>query len=293
MTGSAKPTVSVLVTVYNCEHYVAETLESILNSKFQDFEVIVVDDHSTDNSLKIAKEIAEKDSRIHVYENERNLGDYNNRNKAASLAKGKYLKFLDADDLIFTHGLSVMVDAMERYPESALALTSKSIDPLSLDPIIYSSTELYKSHYLGTSPLGAGPSGAIIRHRCFESLGGFSGKQFVGDSELWLKLAEQWPIVALPPKLVWWRQHEDQQIELEMSKPEVLTDRFRLELEVLESTRHLTRNEKTIARKKLNRFHARRLLSLAFRKKKPGSAIRLFRNSKLTLLELAQGLRPY
>ena len=82
------PTISVLVTVYNREAYLAETLRSILNSTFQDFEIVVVDDCSSDRSVDIARQFASKDNRIVVHVNKKNLGDYHNRNKAASLAKG-------------------------------------------------------------------------------------------------------------------------------------------------------------------------------------------------------------
>ena len=72
----------------------------MLASSYQDWELIIVDDVSTDTSAAIAKSYEKKDARIKVYVNEQtNLGDYPNRNKAASYAKGKYIKYLDADDI--------------------------------------------------------------------------------------------------------------------------------------------------------------------------------------------------
>ena len=120
------PHISILVTVYNREAYLAETLKSILDSSYEEFEVIVVDDNSSDGSLEIARQYAAGDSRLQVFLNDKNLGDYANRNKAASFAKGKYLKYLDADDLIYKHSLGVMIGAMEQFPEAALALSSNS-----------------------------------------------------------------------------------------------------------------------------------------------------------------------
>ena len=90
--------VSILVTVYNREAYLAECLDSILSSNESDFEVIIVDDASSDRSVEIAEQYASRDPRVVLHENEKNLGDYGNRNRAASLASGKYLKYLDADD---------------------------------------------------------------------------------------------------------------------------------------------------------------------------------------------------
>jgi len=117
-----EPVVSILITVFNRENYIAECIDSVLVSSYQNWEIIIVDDHSTDNSVSIAREYEEKDKRISVYVNEKNLGDYPNRNKVASFAKGKYIKYLDADDIIYKYSLSLMVDAMEQFPLSNLAL---------------------------------------------------------------------------------------------------------------------------------------------------------------------------
>jgi len=95
-----KPLVSILMVTYNHEKFISEFIESILASTYQNWELIIVDDGSIDSTVEIAKSYEEKDKRINVYINETNLGDYPNRNKAASYANGKYLKYLDTDDLI-------------------------------------------------------------------------------------------------------------------------------------------------------------------------------------------------
>ena len=290
MSESA-PAVSFLVTVFNRATILAQTLESILASSFGDFEVVVVDDCSTDASLNIAREIAANDARIKVSTNEKNLGDYANRNRAASLATGKYLKYLDADDLIYCHSLATMIDAMEQFPDAALALSRNVIDPETPYPQVFQPQEFFKAHYFGKSPIGVGPSAAIIRRECFEAVGGFSGRQFVGDTELWMKLAERWPIITLPPALVWWRQHPGQQMQLELKRPEVLNVRFQLELESLASTAHLSDPHKQQAKANLTHSHARRLLAMATKGRNPRTAWRLFRNSGLTFGQLVSGFR--
>ena len=289
--SAATPVVSVLVTVFNRESYLPETLLSILNSTYADFEVIVVDDCSTDDSLNVAKRFATQDKRIHVYSNEANIGDYRNRNKAASFAKGKYIKYLDADDVIYPHSLSIMVAALEKFPGAALALSWNTIDPQSPYPILFKPRELYISNYLGRSPLGVGPSASIIRRDCFNEVGGFSGAQFVGDTELWLKLGEKWPVVALPPSLVWWRQHPGQQIELEQKIPEVLNIRHEMELSILSATVNLSDSQKQEAGSYLRHLLARRLLALGLKRRQFATAWSLFRNSNLSWCQLIWGIR--
>ena len=77
------PQVSVLMTSYNRQDYIAAAIESVLASSLENFELIIVDDRSSDDTLSIARKYEQRDARIKVYLNEKNLGDYPNRNKAA------------------------------------------------------------------------------------------------------------------------------------------------------------------------------------------------------------------
>ena len=94
------PLVSVLMTAYNREAFIADAIASVLAQKFADFELVVVDDASRDRTVEIANDLAARDRRIRVYVNERNLGAYPNRNYAATLARGSLIKYHDSDDLI-------------------------------------------------------------------------------------------------------------------------------------------------------------------------------------------------
>ena len=89
------PLVSVLMTAWNRQEFIAEAIESVLASTYNNFELIIVDDCSTDNTVAIARTYQEQDTRIKIFQNEKNLGDYPNRNKAVSYASGKYIKYLD------------------------------------------------------------------------------------------------------------------------------------------------------------------------------------------------------
>jgi glycosyltransferase involved in cell wall biosynthesis len=287
------PTVSVLVTVFNREAFLAACLDSILSSTYQDFEVVVVDDGSKDGSVAIARLYATRDPRVRVYQNEQNLGDYPNRNRAAELATGRYLKYVDADDLIYPHGLEVMVKAMEEFPEAGVGLALNCTDPERPYPFQTTSDQAIRRHFLGRSLFGCGPTGAIIRREAFNEAGGFSGRPFTGDSELWIKLAERRPLVSLPPALVWWRRHEGQQMHLEMERPEVVNARLALQEQALKETCHLDEKEKSAARAVLRQHHARRLLSLAIGHRRFGVSWRLFRDSGLGASELLGGFLKY
>src|SRR5262249_14421824 len=104
-TAVTTPIVSVLMTAYNRASFIAPAIESVLAQTFADFELVIVDDCSTDDTPDIARRYARLDSRVRVLINERNLGDYGNRNHAAALGRGQFLKFHDSDDMMYPHCL--------------------------------------------------------------------------------------------------------------------------------------------------------------------------------------------
>jgi glycosyltransferase involved in cell wall biosynthesis len=209
--------VSILMTAYNREKYIAEAIESVLASSYKNFELIIVDDCSKDNTVEIAKQYAIKDDRIKLYVNEQNLGDYPNRNKAASYAKGKYIKYLDADDLIYYYGLEVMVNYMERYPGAGFGLSSVADHfkpfPIYLDPL-----HTYIEHYNGYFHLYRAPGSSIIKLDAFNAVGGFSGARMIGDIEFWFKIARYYNMVKFPAELYWSRLHEEQESKTDYAK---------------------------------------------------------------------------
>lgn len=212
---SDSPLVSVLVTVYNREAYLRECIESILRSTFGNFEVIVVDDRSSDRSIDIANSFATLDRRVKVFENERNLGDYPNRNRAAQLASGYYLKYVDSDDTITPECLEKMVHAMQLHPDAAYALSyprpEGSRRPLYLRP-----DEAYREHLINRQGFFcAGPLLGIIRADRFREVGGFRPQaRNMGDTILWMELSRRWPMLVLEDALTVWREHDDQEYNL-------------------------------------------------------------------------------
>ena len=119
------PAVSVIIPMYNVEKYIAETLDSILMQTLQDFEVIVVNDCSTDNSRAIAETYIEKfGGRMKLFDNEKNSGPSATRNNGLRRAKGEYVFFMDSDDLLLAYGLEEMYTFIEDYQVDFINCTS-------------------------------------------------------------------------------------------------------------------------------------------------------------------------
>ncbi len=207
------------MTVYNREKYIADAIQSVIDSTYKHWELIIVDDQSKDNSVEIAKSYQIKDDRIKVFVNENNLGDYPNRNQAASYAKGKYLKYVDADDKIYPHGLEQLVYYMEQFPTAGYGLCSLPQDEFKQYPFQLNQAQAYERHYLQQPLFHKAPLSSIIKKEAFNAVGGFTGKQHLGDFEMWHILSQKYPVVLMPHGIAWYRVHDDQQMNDNRADP--------------------------------------------------------------------------
>lgn len=209
MSISDQPLVSVLMTAYNREKFIAEAIESVLASTFEHFELIIVDDCSSDNTVKIAKEFESKDQRIKVYVNEENLGQFPNRNNASSFARGKYMMSVDSDDKILQNALEQLVDVMETHPESSFAMYSHNSEEIE----ILDSKDAINQHFFKNPFLNCGPGGTFLTRFFFEEIGKYPIEYGIpGDMFFNLKACCFSSIILIPFEFMYYRRHDDQEI---------------------------------------------------------------------------------
>jgi len=118
--------ISVLMPAFNCQAYLRDSIESILNQTFFDFEFIIIDDGSTDNSIKILQEYAEKDKRIRLIRNPKNVGLIESLTIANQYCTGEYIARMDADDISLPDRLERQFAFMQSHPEIDLLGTGSS-----------------------------------------------------------------------------------------------------------------------------------------------------------------------
>ncbi len=106
--------VSIIMPAYNCADYIAESIRSVQNQSYRNWELIVADDKSTDGTVNTVRSIAASDNRIHLLETDVNLGPAAARNRAINTAQGDYIAFLDSDDIWFPDKLRRQIDFMEQ-----------------------------------------------------------------------------------------------------------------------------------------------------------------------------------
>ncbi|MDE5687484.1 MAG: glycosyltransferase [Paramuribaculum sp.] len=156
--------VSIITPMYKGAAFVGETIESVLAQGYQDWEMIIVDDHSPDNGAGIAavKKYSDVDNRIHLIESEKNTGSSGARNIALRKATGRYIAFLDSDDLWHPNFLEKQLEFLESKNAPMVFSSYNRIDENTKDPIlspfIVPETVSYKS-LLDTCPIF--PSTAI------------------------------------------------------------------------------------------------------------------------------------
>ena len=119
----SSPAISVIMSVYNDEKYLAKSIESILNQTYSDFEFIIINDGSTDKSMEIIDRYKNEDKRV-VVVNQENMGLTKSLNKAIKLSKGKYIARMDSDDISVSNRLEKQIEFLKHNKDYALVGTN-------------------------------------------------------------------------------------------------------------------------------------------------------------------------
>ncbi len=281
------PLVSVLMTAYNREKYIAEAIESVLASTYQNWELIIVDDGSRDKTVLIARDFEQKDERIKVYINEKNLGDYPNRNKAASYAKGKYLKYLDSDDTIYADGLEYCVTEMEKYPNASIGLVTFNKNAAGL-VVAIQGKQVIENHFFKEPSLGIGPTGSIIKRDCFELNNGFDTRfKVASDNYFNIQMAMLGDVVFMPYQYFYYREHEGQEIN---NPTGYLVYNYLYSKELFKNNNlPLTPKQVSFLEKKLQKRHSVNLVKFLLQSKDIKAVTSVMQSTGYSLSDLLRG----
>ncbi len=195
------PQVSVIIPTYNRWPLIEEAVASVLAQSFSDFELIVVDDGSTDGSVR---QLAKNDPRLRMYSQSRR-GVSAARNLGVRAARGRYLAFLDSDDLWLTQKLAVQTEFMERHPECCICQT----DEIWLRNGVRVNPRLIHQKPAGDILLRSlelclvSPSSVMMTRELFDATGGFDEALPVcEDYDLWLRIAVDHQVALIAEPLV-------------------------------------------------------------------------------------------
>lgn len=219
------PKVSVLIPTYNYAHFLDETIQSVLDQTYTDFELIIVDNHSTDNTDEVVKKYL-ADDRVRFYVNETNVGLGGNWNKCLDYARGKYIKFLCADDKFHPQLLEKFVPVMDQYPNVSIATCYNEMFGLKSGIRTTPLTGLLSGRATRESLLKVGaknwlsnPSVVLFRTSAVLKVGKFNTElYYVTDLEYYMRLLTVGDCYVISERLSYVRAHPDTQTATEAKK---------------------------------------------------------------------------
>ena len=209
---SDRPTLSVLMPVFNAERYLAEALESILAQTFRDFEFIVVDDGSTDRSLPILQRFAKEDFRIKIVSRP-NTGIVGALNDGLAVASGEYIARMDADDIALPNRLAIQLHYMETHPEIVAIGSSASMADPSGRPLkdfkACTDPQTLRHNIVEIKDIGVIHPTLMVRRNILNRVGGYRQHyNLVEDFDLFFRLLDEGELSNVPEVLLVYRQHQ-------------------------------------------------------------------------------------
>lgn len=201
------PKISVIMSVYNGEKYLREAIESILNQTFTDFEFMIVNDGSTDNSFEIFKSYG--DERIKIINNEENIGLTKSLNKALKVARGEYVARQDADDVSLPNRFDEQMKYLEEHPEVVLLGTNVYLIDES-EKTVGKRIVLEKPSIKDLLKNNQFNHGSVMfKKKVINQLGGYNELiKYSQDYELWLRIAKSHEVRNLTQSLYKLRSHD-------------------------------------------------------------------------------------
>ena len=232
------PKVSVCIPTYNFAGYLPEAIESVLNQTFTNYELLIIDDCSTDGTDAVVKNYLQADNRITYKVNQHNIGMVNNWNLCLADARGEYIKFLFGDDLLASNrALEQMVAALDMDPSVSLVGSSRDLinadsrkigkfSKLGKDAVVHGLDMINRCLREQKNLIGE-PSAVMFRKK--DASRGFKPyyKQLV-DLEMWFHLLEQGNFAFISDSLACFRQHSNQQTAINKHSMSALKDYYYL-----------------------------------------------------------------
>jgi len=205
MNNDTRPLVSVITPTYNRADLLPETIESVLAQDYPNFEYIILDDGSTDNTQQILAKY--NDPRL-KWETHPNMGETRTVNKGFQMAKGEYIAVVNSDDPILPGFISKVAAFLQQRPEALVVYPDWLMIDEHSNPIKeiivreFSYPEMLREHHCHVGP------GGMIRRRAIElEKGRDPNWRYVGDYEFWLRVALHGSFIRIPETLVCWRSH--------------------------------------------------------------------------------------
>lgn len=217
--------ISVCIPAYNGEKYIRQAIDSIINQSYRDFELIILDDNSVDNTTEIVSYF--DDPRIRLIKNKKRLGLVNNWNACVELANGEYVYLMHQDDVMMPNNLlkkKIFLEENNRlgFVHSNILTINHANDvvgghwmenKLPNRDQVYIGIDFFKYLALASGNFVCCPT-VMFKKVCWECLGGFDSRlPFTVDMEMWLRISTQFDVAYIADPLLYYRKHDEQETQ--------------------------------------------------------------------------------
>ena len=216
-----KHLISVIIPVYNREKVIEKAVNSVLKQTFQDFEIIIINDASKDNTAKVLDQLAKQDKRIKIITNKENKMVFASRNSGMKIAKGKYIAFLDCDDEYYPTKLQKQLDYLKEHPDIDFVYTQYYVINLNTKE-----KKLVKpSHERLLQDVEFALSSVLFSKKVVDTIGMYDVSFIHDEWAFWLRIAENFKMGCVNEPLL---KYYIQGTNLSLTRP----NRIRFELKV-------------------------------------------------------------
>jgi len=237
MDGSNTSKVSICIPTFNAAEYLRQAVGSVLEQNYQDFEIVIVDNCSTDHIVSLVSELQQlSNGRIRFYQNDHNIGLVGNLNRCLEYAKGAYIKFLCADDLLLPGCLEQMAAGLDTHQAVKLVCSSRLVineygnklktRRYATDDAIVRGNQAITRCFFGGNYIGE-PTAVMFRNRdlkgCFRE-----DMPQLSDMDMWFQLLEQGDLLSLKRPLCAIRSHSAQMTHANIKLGRLVDDNIKL-----------------------------------------------------------------
>ncbi len=229
-----QPLFTVATITYNSGLWIRQTIESVLSSSYSNFEFLISDDFSTDDTRAIIESCS--DQRIRSFFNSSNQGEYSNRNKVLQYAKGKYIIYVDGDDILLKHSLRNLAEYIQEFPEAGMiwGVPSAYIN-FAVLPYTFSPSIILNLVYYTNIPLAViGFTETVFKVDLLREVQGFPVSFISGDTWIKKKLMLRTKILFVPMGFIFWRNTPGQATNKLHKECRGMIDGYLIDMNILE-----------------------------------------------------------
>lgn len=257
---NAQPLFTVATITYNSSKWIRQTIESVLSSSFSDFEYLISDDCSTDDTWDIIQQY--QDARIRSLRNENNRGEYANRNTVLQQATGTYIIYIDGDDILYKSALRNLSEYLFAFPKVGMVWGIPHYDFIVF-PVVFSPTQVFRIEFLGNyhwSMIGFPET--VFKTELLIQCGGFSEAYAIGDYYIKKKIALYTDVLLIPIGNAYWRIHTGQASENTGNNYRSILEQYEIDNNILKDDKFpLCTNEYKNAQNRVVRSTAIRIIT--------------------------------